>query len=153
MKNSKALLGQVAIIGFVILADQLTKFLVKKLFLNSAEVVVIPGLLTFTFVRNKGVAFGLYEGLSLYLSLAGFIGLLITLVFFPEILKQKLSFWFLPLIIGGAISNFIDRLFYGWVTDFINIPFFSVFNLADVAITAGVVLLIYDFLFLKGDES
>jgi signal peptidase II len=113
----------------------------------------LPGIFNLTLVENPGVAFGLFKGFSLLLSVLGFLGLISIFIFFPEIVSVRHSVWFFGLIGGGALSNFFDRLVKGSVTDYLELTFFNVFNLADVAITAGVLLLLYDFVFLKGDMS
>ncbi|MCX7832254.1 MAG: signal peptidase II [Actinobacteria bacterium] len=147
---SRRILLSISVFSIVVCLDQLTKFLAKKYLYNSNGMELIPGILSLEFIKNTGIAFGLYKGMSLFLSLVGFIGFLSILVFFPEITRTRLSPIFLGLIFGGAISNFFDRLFLGWVVDFINIPFFSTFNFADVAITGGVLILIYEYLFGEG---
>lgn len=153
MVLSRKIIVSITILSIVVFLDQLTKFFAKKYLSNSDGIELISGLLNLELIKNTGIAFGLYEGMSIFLSLIGFISFISILVFFPEIIRARFSPIFLGLIFGGAISNFFDRLFLGWVVDFINIPFFSTFNFADVAITGGVVLLIYEYLFGKGGRS
>lgn len=130
----------------VVVADRITKSIASNLLLERKSVELISDFLYLSLVKNTGVAFGLYKGFSVFLSIIGFLGFLAMLVFFPEIFRAKLSSVFIGLILGGAFSNFFDRITAGYVIDFIDIRFFSVFNLADVAITIGVMLLLYEFL-------
>ena len=143
---------------FVIVMDQLTKAWV----LGSADVPdpamipsgylfaeVIPGILNITMVRNTGVSFGLFGGGEARWALS----------IFSILVSGALAWWALKaerrtlvaaigLVIGGAIGNAIDRIQYGYVVDFIDFSgtgvFPWVFNIADSAITIGVLLLIID---------
>jgi signal peptidase II len=117
---------QSKVIGFFLLAilvislDQLFKF-------------VAPEYLTVE--RNTGIIFGLFPQISFYLVLVG-VGLL-SAVIFKNTLNSASA-----LLLGGAISNLIDRLRFGYVVDYIEISSLPVFNLADVAIILGAVLLL-----------
>lgn len=142
----------IAILVFsaVFLADRFSKSMILKHLGKGCSIEVIPGILNITVTENTGIAFGLYKGFSVFLSIAGFLGFFLLFVLYPEIKSARLFPWFVGLILGGAVSNFVDRLLKGSVIDFIDVPFFSIFNLADVAITAGVLLMVYELLNPKG---
>ncbi len=96
------------------------------------------------YVHNQGVVFGLYIPPQFLIVLSAIIILLLIVVFFSY-LKEELFYFSLSIlfIIFGALSNFIDRVALGYVVDYIDLPFWPVFNLADVMIVAGVVLFFY----------
>ena len=135
----------------VVLCDILSKYLVVQLLIPlQRSVTVISGVLDFTYVENRGAAFGmLSESRWIFMSVS--VVFIFSLVY---ILKQKytdnliynLS---LCLILGGGIGNMIDRIFLGYVVDFIEVTFvdFAVFNIADSAICVGTALFIVYLLF------
>jgi len=130
--------------GLIVALDQGTKALAASLVSRGDRVEVLP-FLAFENVRNKGVAFGIGGDIS-----AVFIGatILVLLGFLVFLAFRGGSGWlvWLPaaLLIGGALGNLADRARDGAVTDFISLPLWPTFNLADVAIVAGVLLLLID---------
>ena len=127
----------VLITGFVLFADQISKYL-----LRDASLLVIPGILKLAGTKNTGLAFGFLSGKIWLLPL---LTGLMTIVLFIYIIKSKPHGFLavgLALILGGAMGNLIDRLLYGYVIDFIEVLFvrFAVFNIADMAITIGCAL-------------
>lgn len=132
------------LVGFVVLLDQFSKFLALRYLSEQHSVSVIPHVLDFTLLKNAGVAFGL---LSNYASLL-FTMITISLVFLFLFVNRShhetsLSIrWGLSLILGGAIGNWIDRLRFNAVIDFIDFHIWPIFNLADTAITIGVFIYI-----------
>ena len=130
---------------FIILIDQSTKYLIfynKKLFINKDFL-----LFRIDFVKNYGAAFNLFSGSRIFLSFISifFSILLIYLIF----RKNTLNSFFLyaySLILGGTIGNGIDRIYKGFVVDFINLNIinFPVFNIADISINIGFILLLYN---------
>jgi signal peptidase II len=127
--------------GIVIILDQLTKQLLRSSLAVGAERHVLPGL-TLVHTTNSGVAFSLLSGSADAVTVLALIGLALLLAFFARY-REHAPLW-LPvgLIAGGAVGNLIDRLRDGAVTDFIKLPDWPAFNLADSAITIGVVALI-----------
>jgi signal peptidase II len=122
----------------VIALDQLTKHTVVP----SHEQKLIPGL-KLVRVHNTGVAFGVFSGggaVVLVVTLAA----LALLLFYFATHPDRRGLW-VPtgLLVGGALSNLVDRIANGAVTDFIKLPHWPAFNLADTAITLGVVALVY----------
>ena len=109
--------------------------------------------------QNTGAAFGLFQGQSVPLTIFAFIGiaaiLLFTLLFYNRfpLLDSKLGKPALGLILGGTIGNLIDRLSRGHVTDFIDIGIWPAFNIADSAITVGVICFAYSLIFLSRTKT
>ena len=121
----------------VLLLDQLTKLAVRAVG-DALHVTVIPGVIDFMFVRNIGAAFSMGEGHGIafaVLALAVIIAIAVYLVRAPQL--AHLEVVGMAMVAGGAIGNAIDRLAFGFVTDFIATTFidFPVFNVADIGIT------------------
>jgi signal peptidase II len=130
--------------GLLVAIDQGTKALARALLDRGDRVEVLP-FLAFQNVRNKGVAFGLGGDIPAVAIGATILVLLGLLVFLAARSRTGWLIW-LPaaLLIGGALGNLADRARDGAVTDFIDLPLWPTFNLADVAIVAGVLLLLFD---------
>ena len=136
-----------ALVVFVL--DRITKSIVAAQIPFGTEVPVIGQLVGITNVRNSGAAFGFAPaGASLFLiaSIAVAIGLVVYVARNPG---TPWNDALLGLILGGTLGNGYDRVVYGTVTDFVNFHFWPVFNLADSAISIGVVLLIATYLLRK----
>jgi signal peptidase II len=133
-----------AVCGVVVALDQGTKALVTSLVDRGGRVEVLP-FLAFGNVRNKGVAFGLGGDISAALIGATIVVLLGLLVFLAFRGGSGWLVW-LPagLLLGGALGNLADRVRDGAVIDFIDLPLWPTFNLADLSIVAGVLLLLLD---------
>ena len=134
----------------LILVDQISKLLVSKYLVNS-DVTLIPKFLTFTYIKNFGAAFGILEGKRIFFIL---VTILVGSYLVYELIKSKdkLNIITLTLIISGILGNFIDRLFYGYVRDFISFKIFNpVFNVADSYIVIGVI--IYIISMFVGDKN
>jgi signal peptidase II len=126
----------------VIVIDQVTKHTVASGIQPGQVEHVIPGV-KLVYVRNPGVAFGFLSGggtIVLVVTLVALAGLVCYFALRP----QRRLLW-LPtgLLLGGAIGNLIDRVNDGVVTDFIKLPHWPAFNVADMAITFGVLTLLY----------
>ncbi|MFL5832889.1 MAG: signal peptidase II [Solirubrobacterales bacterium] len=121
-------------------ADQAAKAIVEAQLVTGEQVSVL-GPLELTLAHNKGVAFGLAGGAGIGLVLVTVAALaLIAFVFSRD--PEKPGMWVAAgLLAGGALGNLVDRLAAGEVTDYIHVGSWPAFNLADVAITAGVVLM------------
>ena len=139
----------IAVIAAVILVDQISKILVLA-YLYEEQIDLIEGVLRFTYVENRGMAFGLladHRWIFLICSVVG-IGLIAFYLF--RYVHRNLSRVSLALIIGGGIGNMIDRLRLGFVVDFIDFCAFDfwvwVFNVADAAVCVGAALFVLDLL-------
>lgn len=133
----------------VFVIDRVTKNLVASEIDYGTEVTVIDHIVGITNLRNSGAAFGFAPagaGLFLIASVLVSIGLVVYVL---RNHGDQWSFGALGLIMGGSVGNAFDRLVHGTVTDFINFHFWPVFNVADSAISIGVVLLIASYLIRK----
>jgi signal peptidase II len=133
----------------VFVLDRITKSIVSTQVAYGTEVPVIGNLVGITNVRNSGAAFGIAPaGAMLFL----FASIIVSIGLVVYVARNPGTTWndaVLGLILGGTIGNGFDRIFYGTVTDFVNFHFWPVFNLADSAISTGVVLLIATYLIRK----
>ncbi len=133
------------VMGLVVIVDQITKAIILNRLgpdgdLN--QVKIIPGFLRLIFVENTGAAFGLFQGKSPVLTVLALVVIGFLLVYFRRSIAS--SMWLtvaLGLQLGGALGNVIDRFRHGFVVDFINVPKWPTFNVADSAITVGVIML------------
>ena len=130
---------------FIVLMDQFTKYLMfynKKLFIDKDFL-----LFKLDFVKNYGAAFNIFSGSRIFLSLISilFSILLIYLIFWKNTLNS-FDLYSYSFILGGTIGNGIDRIYKGFVIDFINLNIinFPVFNIADISINIGFIFLIYN---------
>jgi signal peptidase II len=126
----------------VVIVDRITKHLVVTGIAVGDEHKFLPAV-NLVHVRNSGVAFGFFSGggaLVLVLTLAALGALVVYFVLRPD----RRGLW-IPtgLLVGGALGNLIDRLINGSVTDFIKLPLWPAFNVSDMAITFGVLALLY----------
>lgn len=134
----------VLIILAVVVLDQLAKCIIKANISLNESVPIIKGFLNFAFITNTGSVFGILKGFN---SGMIFISLIVLglIIFYWHELKIHEKFYFL-LIIGGILGNLIDRIIYGHVIDFISFSFWPAFNVADSAITIGIIsLIIYEW--------
>jgi signal peptidase II len=145
-----------SVAGLVVVADQVTKQLVRERFELYESVSVVPGFFNLTRVHNTGAAFGMLDGMDFafkagLLSLVAVAALVfLTLYALSVEPGQQLTRLGLALIIGGAAGNLVDRVSAGYVLDFFDFYWrgwhFWAFNVADAAITVGVALMILDML-------
>jgi len=146
-RSTKSLVAVfVLVAAAVFIVDRVTKNLVASQIEYGSEVAIVDHLVGITNLRNSGAAFGFAPagaGLFLIASVLVAIGLAVYVLRNPG---DQWSFGALGLIMGGTVGNGFDRIVHGTVTDFINFHFWPVFNLADSAITVGVVLLIASYL-------
>ena len=139
---------------FIVVIDQITKYLTVLYIPAIGVQTFIPGLLQITYVQNTGAAFSSFEGQQWLFAL---IFLIFTVLIVYEYKKKPMGFttferWCIAAIYGGGLGNMIDRVRLGYVVDMIETKFirFPVFNVADCFITCGYVLLmIHLFLFNK----
>ena len=136
-----------AIVAVTIIVDQLTKFLVVKYMTLGQSISVIDNFLYITSHRNEGAAWGILQGkmIFFYVVTLVVIGLVILWIRKLDIKKEKLLVIALSFILGGALGNFIDRVMYQHVVDFINTYIFGydfpILNIADSALCIGVFLM------------
>ena len=131
---------------FVLLLDIISKIIIRHYFFLGESVRIISNF-NITYVKNTGAAWSIFQNntfLVLIISAMVIVGMIVYVYHNkPKIFINKLSFGF---ILGGAMGNFIDRLIYGYVIDFIDIKIFGydypIFNIADIFIVVGVIILI-----------
>ena len=130
---------------FIVLLDQFTKYLMlynKNLFINKDFL-----LFKLDFVRNYGAAFNLFSGSRIFLSLISIIfSILLIYLIAKKNSLNSFDLYSYSFILGGTIGNGIDRIYRGFVVDFINLNIinFPVFNIADISINIGFIFLLYN---------
>jgi signal peptidase II len=137
---------------FVIAIDQFTKYLVVKNMELYEKIPIIEGFFNLTSHRNSGAAWGILEGKMGFFYVITIIVIIGIIYYLHKYGKDNMLFASaLSLILGGAIGNFIDRLFHQEVVDFFDFTIFGyefpIFNIADSALTIGVILVIIATLF------
>ena len=137
--------------------------IIRSFILNGVKpvgtVTVIPGLFNLTYSENRGVAFGLFQDGTVFFAITTSIVIVAFLILLiKNYKKSKLFSVAAALIIGGGLGNLFERVFFGYVTDYLSLSFFSpICNFADYCITAGTVCLVVYLLFfsdfLKNDKK
>lgn len=151
------LLGIVFI--FSIVSDQLSKLWASEVLKNGSDIKLIGDFLGFTYVENRGAAFGMLQNRQWFFIVVTVVMLcVLAYIFFRFKNITQLSRLALVFIGGGAIGNFADRTRFGFVVDFIHVRFgsfydFPVFNIADSFVVCGTFLLIILILFNKFEKS
>lgn len=140
MTRRRQLLWALAVAAGVVLADQLAKAAVTGR-IERGTSVEVAGPLKFTLTHNDGVAFGLAGGGGVFVIVLSLFALVALGIFVASVPGRNATWLAGGLILGGAVGNLIDRIRLGYVTDFILLPHWPAFNLADCAITVGVVVL------------
>jgi signal peptidase II len=129
------------VLAVVAAADQITKHAVNADIVEGEERKLLPGV-ELVNTRNHGVAFGFLPGSHIAITILIGVALLALLVYFALHTRERLIWLPTGMLIGGAIGNVVDRLREGSVTDFIKLPLgWPPFNLADMSITFGVLIL------------
>ena len=153
---SKNLLTNLITIIIIFLLDRISKFYVIYLSEKNLSYNLFQSkFLNISLIWNEGIAFGLFSfDQKFYYNLLTILIILITLIVFWMILKsEKLERLAFMMIFGGSLGNIFDRLFYSAVPDFIDFHIknfhWFIFNVADIFITFGVIILIYSEVFLK----
>lgn len=151
MKKLRSYLEMLAVALFVVLADQITKYIVRtNLALGETWMPVdwIRSFFRIVHWKNTGVAFGLFQGNGWIFTLIGLLVVVLIIVFYGQV-NDASPVWrvALALELGGAVGNLIDRLNpeLRYVVDFLWFGDFPVFNLADTAIVIGAFLLMIYF--------
>jgi signal peptidase II len=149
-----ALLG-VLLCGGLIAADLLTKLAASKL--GSREVVLIPGVLSLSYIENHGAAFGIMQGRQWLLIVISAVIIAAAVVFCIRRIRDTRYRYLRVLtvfLVAGALGNMIDRIMLGYVRDFIYFKLidFPVFNVADIYVTVSAVLILI-WIILHGDPE
>jgi signal peptidase II len=131
----------VLVLVIVVAVDQVTKHAVRHSIVQGEERKLLPGI-ELVSTRNRGVAFGLFPGDHIVVTILIALALVALVVYFARHAADRLIWLPTGMLLGGALGNIIDRVRDGSVTDFIKLPLgWPPFNLADTSIVVGVVLL------------
>ena len=157
---SKKIINFFLILSFIFTIDRLSKIYILKYFeLNSSE-IYLTSFLNLILVWNKGIGFGLlsFEGNAVYNSITFFIFIVILILFIVSVKYDQKNGYFYMIIIGGALGNLFDRIYYYSVPDFIDFHLgdfhWFVFNVADIFITIGIIcLIIVEMIFNKKNNE
>ena len=129
------------VLAAVLVLDQVSKALVRSSLALGQEESVFP-LVAFVHTRNRGVAFSALEGHTSLVTAVIALAVVALVVYFATHADRPRAWLPTGLLAGGALGNVIDRLHQGFVTDFVKLPAWPVFNVADMAITFGVLALL-----------
>lgn len=133
--------------ALLVVIDQWSKIWIQNTPSMHGHVEVIPNFLYITYVKNTGAAWSILEGKQMFLVIISVLEIILLVYFMLKFKKKNetIAKWSIVLMIAGAIGNLIDRMMLGYVRDFVSTyPFgyaFPVFNIADVCLTVGVILL------------
>lgn len=142
-KRAWCLAGAICVV--VVITDQIAKAVIEHNIVLGEKVDLL-GPLELTLSHNEGVAFGLAGGSGAPLVVVTLVALAVVLYLFSRNPTRPGMWIATGLLAGGAIGNLADRIRVGAVTDFIELPHWPPFNLADMSITAGVILLVLIYL-------
>ena len=149
---------QIGIAVALVAVDQLSKILLEPFLMaqSGASCAFIDGFMSLTLVHNTGVAWGMFDQAGIFVAIFTTVVILGVIYFMyrTRTFESKLYKLALAFIIGGAIGNLIDRYRCGYVIDFFHFEFieFPVFNVADICITVGAVLMVCFLLFCAKSE-
>jgi len=149
-----------SLVFFIFISDRLSKiYVINESTKNSNDYILESNYLNIRLIWNEGVAFGLFSfnDKVLYHSLTLLISIIILVIFYMIITNSGLKKYSLILVIGGALGNFYDRIFFGAVPDFIDFHInnfhWFIFNLADIFITLGILFMIVLEIFDKNNNE
>lgn len=151
MSTKKHILISFPIVLVTVVIDQVTKFLfTEKIF------IVLDGVVSVYYSENTGAAWSIFSGKVIMLAILS-VFFLFFLIFISHKFKEKNSLYSVgyAFIIGGAFGNLIDRVFLGFVRDFIKLEFmsFPIFNFADTFLVIGVLIFCFFILFFKQEDE
>ena len=148
-ENIKKIVISIFILLFIFLLDRISKILILNILEETGQVdIYINSFLNFYLVWNKGIGFGLLSSdQDLFYDVVTILIILINFVIIYLLFKEKgLKYYFLIVILGGSLGNLFDRIYYRAVPDFLDLNYngyhWFIFNVADIFITIGIILLI-----------
>lgn len=155
--NTKKQMGKLYLTGafisiFLILLDQLTKYLAVRMLRAGGPFVLIKGVFELRYLENQGAAFGVLQGKKMFFIVVTVLMILLLLYVYGKIPAEKRFFALHGICItlfAGAVGNFIDRICHNYVIDFFYFSLinFPIFNMADIYVTCAVAVFIVLFLF------
>ena len=138
--------SEIILISLLLLVDQSVKWGMERL-LEIGSLTIIPNFFSLTWSENFGAAWSIFENARWFLIIVGFLSLIVLIIMkqtIPDSLGKRLS---TSLLFAGILGNLIDRIVFGYVKDYLHFNFFfffyPIFNLADVFIVCGAILLIW----------
>lgn len=138
----------------IVIIDQVLKIVIDNILSINESIQVIPNVFYITKVYNTGAAWSLFEGSGILLIIIAIVVFFLLLKYQNYFMENKRNTLAFALIYGGLVGNLIDRVIYGYVIDYLHIYIFGfsfpVFNLADMAIVVGFLLVIIAI--IKGEE-
>ena len=140
-----------AIIAVIPVLAELIRGFVERDLIGGGTTTFVPGILNLTYSENRGVAFGMFQNGTVFFAITTSIVILVfSFLLIKNYKKSKLFSTSAALIIGGGAANLIERVFLGYVVDYLQLTFFPpICNFADYCITAGTVCLIVYLLFFS----
>ena len=156
--GKKALLFWIFPVLLLTMIDQFTKYLAIVFLKNTSGKILIPGVLELSYIENRGMAFGMLQGKIPFLLIMCFLFLIIALFIYIRMPKTA---YYIPLMVldmvvfAGALGNFVDRFFRGYVVDYIYFSLidFPTFNVADIYVVCGGILTVLFVLFKYKDDN
>ncbi len=141
---------------FFLIIDLITKIIIDNVLALNESITIIPGFLHITKIYNDGASWNLLAGHPIVIVLITLAVLIFLLIYQSKFILNKRNILAFGLLYGGIIGNLLDRMLYGYVIDFIDFNIFGynypVFNVADIGIVIGILLLLLAVL-KKEDES
>ncbi|MAG60238.1 signal peptidase II [archaeon] len=129
-----------SIAAIIVVIDQLLKYIVRQ-FVTVA--IPLTSFFSISNIQNTGAGFGILPGQRILLILISLIVIVVIIKYFKKEKGLAQVSW--ALILGGAVGNVIDRILFGSVTDFLAFSFWPAFNVADMAVTVGVIILLWQY--------
>ena len=158
MTNKKRFVIFSSIVLSICLFDQITKKLIIEYFDTNNSIIFVTSFLNFDLIWNDGIAFGLlgFDNSIYYNLVTLIIGLIILVVFYFIIISENYISYYYSMVAGGALGNFLDRLRFSAVADFIDFHIgnyhWFIFNIADIFISLGIICLIIAEILLKNKK-
>lgn len=146
---------KIYIISFIVLIfDQISKIICDAFLKLNDPIVIIKDFFNITYVQNDGAAWSILKNQRILLILIGIVALYFIYKFIVDFKENKRNTLAFGLLIGGILGNLLDRIFLGYVRDFLDFEFFGynypIFNLGDICICIGVILLLIAS--IKGED-
>jgi signal peptidase II len=147
-------LALVLIAVSVIIVERVVKFYITESLRPGESIPVLGNVLMVTRSENLGAGFGILSGQNWLFVGAAAVVLLMIVYFYNQIIYDRLLVFATAFILAGTVGNMMDRLFFSHVIDYIYLSFWPTFNLSDVSLTIGVILLlVYMYFWQKGPQD
>ena len=147
---------KIAAFVLMVVADQLSKLWAVARLEPIRSFELLPGILHLTYTENTGAAFSMLQGKTAFLIVVPILACIaMVCILASGKIRSRLGNWALLMVLSGAVGNLIDRIFRGAVVDFFEIRLFkfAIFNVADIFVTVGAVLLFVYILFFSEDKG